>query len=280
MCKPYGKTMLMKNVKLFILTLCLFSYSLASFSKTIIVTDIDDTIKKANSMGGVGGVYHFLRKRPYEETRDLFNEIRKNENSKGEVTAYYYVSAAPSYVFDADEWIFKNNFPIGPTFLKTRENGGNTYDYKYRTIKTIIEKELKKDSALRILFFGDNSQYDAKVYYDLKKDMKLSAKIYIRDVSTEATFFSTNLPVVRLPNVVYFFSEMELVNHPDFLFMSVKLKDLITQSYQQERLIPPYTFDTLVDRLKAICKKDFNQSCKTQAKDQAAEYWRDYYARL
>ncbi|MBY0414266.1 MAG: hypothetical protein K2Q18_08875, partial [Bdellovibrionales bacterium] len=107
----------MKNAKTSFLFLCLFLYSSQIFAKTVIVSDIDDTIKKANSMGGIGGVYHFLRKKPYEETRDLFNEIKVNENNKGEETAYYYVSAAPSYTFNADKWIKENNFPAGPTFL-------------------------------------------------------------------------------------------------------------------------------------------------------------------
>ena len=60
-------------------------------------------------MGGVGGVYHFLKKKPYNETRDLFNEIRKDEIARGNTIGYFYVSAAPSFTFDAQEWITKNN---------------------------------------------------------------------------------------------------------------------------------------------------------------------------
>jgi hypothetical protein len=272
----------MKNFKTFAAVLFLFSYSLVSLANTIVVSDIDDTIKKANSMGGVGGVYHFLRKKPYNESRDLFNEIRKEENNSGGKTTYYYVSAAPSYTFDADEWIAKNNFPIGPTYLKTRENGGETYEYKYRTIKTIIEQELKADPGLKIIFFGDNSQHDAKVYYDLRKNMQLgNAHIYVRDVSTEATFFSTTLPVIRLPDVNYFFSEVELIDHPDFMFMSEKLRNLINKNYHAEILIPQYTFDTLVDRLKDICQQNIAvKSCRTEAKLDASKYWSDYYNRF
>lgn len=281
----------MKAFKLFVLTSLLFSYSASVFSKTILITDIDDTIKKANSMGGVGGVYHFLRKKPYLETRDLFNEIKNDEASRGHVISYYYVSAAPSFTFDANEWIEKNNFPQGPAFLKTRENGGETYAYKYRTIKNIIEKELKKDSDLKVIFFGDNSQHDATVYYDLNREMNLGGEIFIRDVSTEATYFSSTLPIVRLPGVNYFFSEMELINHPSFLFMSTNLKDLITKQYKKSDLVPPYTLDTLSDRLKDIClgqgksmapnpNEYRNRECKIQAKIDAQKYWQDYYSRL
>ncbi len=276
----------MKSFKL-VLLLSLFSYSAIGFSKTIIVTDIDDTIKKANTMGGIGGVWHFLRKKPYEYARDLFNEIKANEIALGEEVGFYYVSAAPSYTFDAPEWLVKNNFPIGPTFLKTSENGGETYAYKYRTIKTIIESELKKDPALKIVFFGDNSQHDAQVYFDLRANMNLSnSLIFIRDVSTEATEFDPKLPVVKLADVTYFFSEVELIGNPELTFMSKKLADNITKGYKAESIIPMYTLDTLVDRLKKICERKFTiitksvaASCKSQAKADADVYWNDYYSR-
>lgn len=277
----------MKSFKL-ILLLSLFSYSLAGLSKTIIVTDIDDTIKKANTMGGIGGVWHFLKKRPYEYARDLFNEIKTSENDAGEEVAFYYVSAAPSFTFNAPEWLVKNKFPIGPTYLKTKDNGGETYAYKYRTIKSIIEIELNKDPNIKILFFGDNSQHDANVYYDLRANMNLSnSQIFIRDVSTEATEFDPNLPVVKLDDVTYFFSEMELVGNPDFNFISEKLASNITKGYESKSIIPLYTLDTLIDRLKRICEKNtfaFNRadfaSCKTQAKSDAHHFWDDYFARF
>lgn len=275
-------------MKKLVLLLSLFSYSLAGLAKTIIVTDIDDTIKKANTMGGVGGLYHFLKKKPYEYTRDLFNEINAYEKAQGEETAFYYVSAAPSFTFDAPAWLKLNNFPMGPTFLKTSENGGETYAYKYRTIKTIIEKELALDPDLKIIFFGDNSQHDGQVYYDLKLEMKLTnSEIFIRDVSTEATFFDHDIPVVKLPGVIYFFSEMELIGNKHLLFISRNLIDGIAREYELKNIIPLYTLDTLANRLKKICE-DRNvivtnliaASCKVEGKTEANKYWRDYYDRF
>lgn len=276
----------MKTFK-FILLLSLFSYSLAGLSKTIVVTDIDDTIKKANSMGGIGGIYHFLKKKPYEYTRDLFNEINAYEQGRGEETAYYYVSAAPEFTFNAPLWLEQNNFPMGPTYLKTSENGGETYAYKYRTIKAILEKELSDDPALKIYFFGDNSQFDAKVYVDLVNDMKLkNTLIYIRDVSTEATYFSKDIPVLKLPGVKYFFSEMELIGDKDLFFMSNDLIDGITHEYKLRNIIPLYTSDTLATRLRRICEEKYQiitefivAGCKIQGRLDANKYWGEYYSR-
>lgn len=273
--------------KIFLL-FCLFSYSLAGLSKTIIVTDIDDTIKKANSMGGIGGVYHFLKKKPYEHTRDLFNEINEYEKGQGEETAFYYVSAAPAFTFDAPAWLKLNNFPMGETYLKTLENGGETYAYKYRTIKTIIEKELASDPDLKIIFFGDNSQFDGKVYYDLKQEMKLSqAEIFIRDVSTEATDFDLGIPVVKLPGVVYFFSERELIGNTSFFYMSNKLIDGINREYNLRTIIPLYTLDTLAYRLRIICEKKhaivtslITAVCTYEGRIDANKFWHDYHTRF
>lgn len=277
----------MKSFKLVFL-LSLFSYSLAGFTKTIVVTDIDDTIKKANSMGGVGGLYHFLKKKPYEYTRDLFNEINADELAHGEDPTFYYVSAAPEFTFDAPVWLGLNNFPMGPTFLKTLENGGDTYTYKYRTIKTIIEKELLLDPDLKILFFGDNSQFDTKVYYDLRKEMKLTnSVIFIRDVSTEATNFDLKLEVVRLPGVTYFFSEMELIGNSHLSFISRTLSDEIAKGYEQKTIIPLYTQDTLATRLGKICEAKYTvitnlerAVCAIEGKYDANKYWREYYDRF
>ena len=276
----------MKRFK-FVLFLSIFSYSVVGFTKTVIITDIDDTIKKANSMGGIGGVWHFLKKKPYELTRDLFNEVKAYEEASGEQTHFYYVSAAPKFTFKGPEWIAKNNFPNGPVYLKTIENGGETYTYKYRTIKKIIENEQRLDPGVKILFFGDNSQHDAQVYFDLRAHMKLSnTQIYIRDVSTEATDFDPNLPIVKLEDVTYFFSEVELIGNPDLSFMSKKLTDRITKSYNAKDIVPLYTLDTLEDRLKKICEKEFfviseiiSSACKVQAKADASDYWRDYFSR-
>ena len=239
-------------------------------------------------MGGIGGVYHFLKKKPYEHTRDLFNEINEYEKAQGEETAFYYISAAPAFTFDAPAWLTLNNFPMGPTYLKTAENGGETYAYKYRTIKTIIEKELAADPDLKIIFFGDNSQFDGLVYYNLKSEMNLSnSEIFIRDVSTEGTLFDPELPVVKLPGVVYFFSEMELVSNMNFPYMSKQLILDITREYNLRQIIPLYTLDTLARRLKTICEKRHEVvtnmvilTCTLEGRVEANKFWHNYHTQL
>lgn len=263
----------------FLLVFLLFSYSFQVFSKTIIISDIDDTIKKANSAGKFPEqAYHFFKKIPYFEMRDLFNEIKSFEKSKQETTAFYYVSAAFSITFDAQAWLQKNHFPEGLSTLRGLKNKESTYDFKHGVIKKILELESRSLDAstgetLHVLMFGDNAQVDALVYSDLTRELGLDSHIYIRDVRAEATFFDSSLPIKQIKGASYYFSEMELFKNPDFSFLSTELILRARMSYAKKEIIPSYTFVTLNRRLQSL----YND--KVRAHDDALKFWNDYYSR-
>lgn len=265
--------------KRLLILLCLFSYSLPLFSKTLIISDIDDTLKKSNSVGKAAEqAYHFLRKIPYFEMRDLFNEIKKEGRLQDEETKFYYVSAAYQITFNAQSWISKNKFPAGYSYLKTKDTKAPTYDFKYKTIKNLIEFEkrtLAEGEALHVLMFGDNAQFDAVVYADLSRDLHLDSKIFIRDVRAEATFFDSSLPIKKLEGVNYYFSEIELFRFSDLVkYISVDLANRAYESYKNETLIPSYTLKTLERRLRS------SGVDKERAPVAAAAYWADYHHRF
>lgn len=262
----------------FLLLICLFSYSLELFSKTIIISDIDDTLKKANSMGKpVEQAYHFLKKIPYLEMRDLFQEIKAKGKTSGELTKFYYVSAAPAMIFHAQAWISKHQFPAGYSYLKTKETKAPTYEFKHKTIKGILDAEmasLPEGEPLTVLMFGDNAQVDQIVYSDLTREMNLHSEIFIRDVRAEATFFDSTIPVKKLPGVNYYFSEVELFKLPTFDFISGELRIRALDSYLRRTLIPAYTYKTLVRRLTAL------NGDKNRAETDAEKFWNDYHKRF
>jgi hypothetical protein len=258
----------------------LFSYSLVSYSKTVVISDIDDTLKKANSVGTAPEqIYHFLKKIPYLEMRDFFCEIKKNELDKNEAITFYYVSAAKNFTFNAQSWLRKFHFPAGSSTLKTIKNHETTYLFKHAVIKKIIEDELlaldrSSGETLHLMMFGDNAQADAMVYSDLTREMNLDSKIYIRDVRAEASFFESSVPVKKIAGVKYYFSEVELFKNSEFDFLSTSLMNRTYESYKKRELIPAYTFKTLTRRLDAL----YNN--KDKARDDAKKFWNDYYERL
>ncbi len=272
------KTFNRRLFSLFFIAL-LFLYSLQVFSKTIVISDIDDTLKKANSMGKPAAqAYHFLRKVPYFEMRDLFLEIKAKARVQNEEIKFYYVSAAYSITFNAQEWISKYHFPEGHSVLKTLKTKAPTYEFKHKTIKGILDAEIAKLSdgePLNVYMFGDNAQVDQIVYSDLTREMNLNSEIFIRDVRGEATFFNSALPIKKLPGVNYYFSEMELFVLPTFNFISSELRLKTFNAYKKRELIPVYTFKTLERRLIEILGGD-----KKRAQDEAEKYWNDYYSRF
>lgn len=264
----------MNQWKIFLVLLPFYTFSV--FAKTIVISDIDDTLKKANSTGSVSNIYYFLLKKPYIEMRDLFLEIKKNEEKNSNPTDFYYVSAALQITFDADEWLSKNHFPAGKSYLKTLQNHAATYEFKYNTIKEILKNEDLKNT--HILMFGDNAQVDQVVYTNLKKELNLDADIFIRDVGAEATYFDSSLEVKKIPGVNYYFSEAELLNNASFYFLSDALKNKIITNYHNQKLIPLYTLTTLEHRIRSLCQ-EITAVCKREAKSEAEKYWLDYYSR-
>lgn len=272
----------------------IFIYSCSLFAKTLVFSDIDDTIKKAYTMGGVKGYPVFLKKVPFLEMRDLFIELQEENQKKGEDIGFFYVSAAPYFTFNGDEWIKENHFPKGPVILKTLKNGGPTFNYKYLNIKKIIEEQMKKETISEVIFFGDNSQHDADVYYKLNQDLKLNAQIYIRDVSTEATYFADDLKVKRLEGVHYFFSEIELLGLENLGFISENLEEKITKAHLSKKIIPLYVLQTLEDRIEKKCEmemkiddlvlskgeqQELKKECRIKAKALSMQYWDNYFKR-
>ena len=277
----------MKSFGQAILLLSLFSYSFASFAKTIVVSDIDDTIKKSNSVGPLGGAYYFLQKKPYIEMRDIFQELKASKEDKGQKVEFFYVSAAFDFTFDASEWLNKHSFPEGEIDLRTiHERAVSIYDFKHEQIKRIVLNELKEDPSLKIYFFGDNADQDAKVYSDIASELNIKPNIYIRDVRAEATYFASDLAVKKIPGVHYYFSEKELTTEPGLSFMSDRLKQEIGDSYSKSTLIPSYTLKSLEDRLTDLCLEQLNapsftskRRCSEVSEISAKKLWTEYYSR-
>lgn len=265
-----------KSKLLLSLILTLFSFSV--FSKVYVISDIDDTIKKANSEGStIPLAYHFLRKKIYPEMRDLYNELQAVYEKLGEEVEFIYVSAAPDFTFNQDKWIQKHNFPAGRAILR-KAGSGDTYNYKTKTISEVLSSASTSDI---VYFFGDNSSKDPIVYKEVSEKLGLDNNfIFIRDVSTEATFWESGLPVNQLNGVNYFFSERELVGLDGLFFMSNDLVSKIQNSYDQRELIPCYTEKTLKKRLKAEWGCGYDLGCRRLASKKAEEFWSEYYRRF
>lgn len=263
-----------KTLTLFVL---FFLSGQSLWAKVYVISDIDDTIKKAyTANGGLPQLYHFFRKRIFPEMRDLYGELEEVYEKLGEEVEFHYVSAAPDWSFYQQKWLAKHNFPAGTDRLK-RKGDGDTYTYKTNVITKILEQASPRDT---IYLFGDNSSKDPIVYKEVTEKLGLvNSFIYIRDVKTEATYWSDDLPVRQLEGVTYFFSERDLVNNDGLFFLSSELIQKIEASYDDRSLVPSYTQKQLEKRLRKEWGCGLNFNCRCIAKDNAEKFWDDYHNR-
>ncbi len=257
----------------------IFISCFTSQARVVVISDFDDTVKQANSMGSFFPLaYHFLRKKPYLQMRDLFKEMKKYYDAQGEQVEFNYVSAAPDILFAQQKWVEKHGFPVGNTFLRSL-GSEDTYTFKYNQIVSILRPYLD-EPGLKVIFFGDNSSHDQDVYADATRDYKLNAEIYVRDVATTATDFE-GFPSEGRDGVMYFFSEKELESFSSLSFMSEVLKSNIDSEYRDESLVPKYTTKTMIKRVRrALGCKFFQFSCRKDAKTRGKALIKDYYSRF
>lgn len=264
------------NLKSLILLFTLF-LNPQVFSKVYVISDIDDTIKKANSAGPIIPLtYHFLRKKIYPEMRDIFNELQAVYEKLGEEVEFIYVSAAPDFTFAQEKWLEKHNFPKGDTYLK-QPDSPKTYEYKTETITKILEAADVTDT---VYLFGDNSSKDPLVYTEVVEKLGLVNNfIFIRDVTTEATYWNDDLPIVHIDGASYFFSERDLLGMEGLFFISEELTERIQASYDKKEIVPCYTLKTLKRRLRKAYGCGLRKYCREVAKENASRFWEDYFGR-
>lgn len=233
------------------------------FARVIVISDIDDTIKMSNSMGGVSGIYHFLRMKSYPIMRSIYSDIENYYGKEG--VSFFYVSAAPDYIYNQDHWLKEKGFPAGESYLR-QSITVETYKFKMQVITKLLSNIDDKDS---VLLFGDNSSFDPKVYQDIINGLSLKkAKIFIRDVNTSETFDLDSMDEKSNVRIKYFFSEKELID--EGLALSDTTLEAIETSISNETLVPLYTLKTLKRRLR----KERVCSGKCQY---AEELFFDYY---
>jgi phosphatidate phosphatase APP1 len=260
--------------RLIITTFCLL-ISLNSFSKTVIISDVDDTIRTTFTMGNYFELATaFAKGGIYKNLRNIFKDIGQSED-----TDYYYVSATYDLLYNQQKWLKKKGFPKGEAIYRSIRSG-KTYKFKKYTIEKILKKYSEKERGeIQFLFFGDNSSHDEDVYIDiLKENPNLKASVFIRDVATHATYWRNDMEIIKKENINYFFSEKELLSHSEFSLISMKTRNQIQKEYQLGEIVPANTMKILKRRIIKLKGCD-SRKCKRESKEEALDLWVDYHLR-
>ena len=165
-----------------------------TFAKTLIVSDIDDTVKVTDVLGMPSIIINGLFSvKEFSGMSELYRELNTNE------TAIYYVSGSPKmFKKKVDNFLSYNNFPQSPNLIM-RKLGVTTSDFKLSVIRELIIKTMPD----KIILFGDDTEFDPEVYDTLSKENEGKVEsIYIRSIQNR-----------RLPNndlIKTFFASVEI----------------------------------------------------------------------
>lgn len=167
-------------------------------ANTLIVTDVDDTVKVTDVLNKKNAVYNALfSKAAFSGMPELYREMNTANNT------FYYLSGSPTIIEEkVSSFLEHNNFPQSNNLILKKGIKTPTYDYKVAAITNLISK-LK---PTKIILIGDDTEYDPEVYATIHKNNPgLVDAIYIRAIR--------NKELPKIDNIKNFFSAAEIAGH-------------------------------------------------------------------
>ena len=185
----------MKAAILSLFTILIFQ-SQATYSKTLIISDVDDTIKMTDVLGSKKKIFFngVFREKAFSGMSQLYQQFN-NEN-----TIIHYVSGSPKIIrIRVDEFLEENEFPQQYNLSLRNSLYDATKTFKLSAIKRIIEKEQPE----KIILIGDDTEHDPEIYASIADDYPgLVDSIYIRSIK--------NREMPKLAIIKTFFSAVEI----------------------------------------------------------------------
>ena len=166
----------MKAMFFLLATTLIFSNS---YAKTLIISDIDDTIKLTDVLNSKPEIVRnaLLSKKAFSGMGQLYKELGTKE------TSIHYVSGSPTIIRSiVNKFLQYNEFPQEQNLVLKR-GSIHTFEYKVEAIKNIISIEQPDE----IILIGDDTEVDPEVYDTISKlnPLKVSG-IYIRAIQNRA----------------------------------------------------------------------------------------------
>lgn len=148
----------MKNL-LVLSTLFLLGLNSVS-AKTLVVSDVDDTIKVTNVLNKISTVYNALfSTKAFVGMSTVYNGLNNPE------TKIVYVSGSPELVRGKiNKLLTVNNFPQKENLI-LKPSKQDTFDYKFSVISKLINKENPDD----VILLGDDTEKDPEIFDALSK---------------------------------------------------------------------------------------------------------------
>jgi len=159
-------------MKVTLLSLYILLLSGVGYAKTLVVSDIDDTIKVTDVLNKANALKNgIFSKKAFSGMNELFNELNTSD------TTITYVSGSPAIIKEVVEnFLNVNHFPQKEN-LTLKKGKISTYDYKL----AVIREQITRIQPDKIILIGDDTEFDPEVYNTLSKETNIES-IYIRAV--------------------------------------------------------------------------------------------------
>lgn len=149
--------------------------SLSAQAKTLVISDIDDTIKVSHVLSKRGASTSvFDDDSLFVGMSDIFHLIK----DKHQDAQFHYVSLAPRWLMEEQhtDFLEESGFPITQLHM----NPGLKQDPELK--QKVIRKILKAENPDLVIYFGDNGQFDTVVYDQMVQEFpQIQAITYIRE---------------------------------------------------------------------------------------------------
>lgn len=226
-----------------------------SWARTIIISDIDDTIRKSETLYAPGALVGLIQTNvPAFQGINSYYWLLWSKKAE-----FLYVSSSYPEIYDARSWLLTNHFPFGEVVQRSRENSytETEFDYKFNTIINRL-RAIKVDEKDEVYFFGDTSFIDEEVYHKVIKTLRLkNGRIFIRDIDGQSSFLLMTIPVKQSPGVRYFFTDDDLIDIHMPLFLKDAPLSLFWNSYKQylagDQVEKSLAFKREISLLKTLC---------------------------
>lgn len=214
--------------KFLILYLILFSFCSFSYD-TIIISDLDDTIKKTNVDRSSAALFNALfTKKAFAGMSDLFETMQTYSSD------LYILSNSPNlFRFNIKQLLKKHDINYVEVSTRNLLKDKDAFAYKYNyVVKKIIE------TGKKAILIGDDVGEDPEVYLKVKQNYPQSvAAIYIHKVKNR-----------KIPNgVIPYISVFDIALN-EYLFKRMNLSqaqfmgDALISEYAIKNVIPKFAY--------------------------------------
>lgn len=146
----------------FLSLLLVFSLNFNLAAKTVVLSDIDDTLKVAHVHSTWGKLTRaFNTEVVFTGMPQLFTALEES----GKVDSFYYLSNAPKKLMGRShsKFVSRHSFPTGTLWLR-----GDHSDQEHKLFH--LRKLAREVKPTTIILFGDNGEWDSDFYHTFEKE--------------------------------------------------------------------------------------------------------------